>query len=507
MHFSTKGIALRSARSIFSDAHADENACNLFHGCGRETLRDLEANRFIIKEENMSDTIAAIATGLVVSAIGIVRVSGPEAIAAADRVFRPSDGRDMSAHRDRQLVYGRLVGSDDITLDWCLCTISRGPGSYTGEDTAELQCHGSPVVLRAALEALFKAGCRQAGPGEFTKRAFLNGRLDLTQAEAVIDIIEAETSAAASNAAGQLGGALSRRADKVYSDIVDIISHFDAVLDYPDEDLEPFELEAYEKLLLSSSDELGLLLDSFERGRILREGLRAAIIGRPNAGKSSLLNALLGYDRAIVTSRPGTTRDTIEEKLLLGGTLIRLTDTAGLRISADEVEAEGIKRALRAAEDAELIIAVFDGAEELNDEDLETIRAASGAKKSICVINKTDLPQLLDTGALSGRFSETVTLSAKTGAGLEELADAVNRLFPHPAAAAGEILTNARQAEAVGRAKEALDSAVEAMRARLTPDAVLTEAEQALGYLAELTGRSVRDDVTDRIFSRFCVGK
>ena len=188
----------------------------------------------------MSDTIAAIATGMSVSAIGIVRISGPGAIAAVERVFSAADGRGMSAHRDRQLVYGRLEDAQGRTLDWCLCTVSRAPHSYTGEDTAELQCHGSPVVLRAALDALFAAGCRQAGPGEFTKRAFLNGRLDLTQAEAVIDIIEAETACAAANAAGQLVGALSRRAERVYSSIVDIISHFDAVLDYPDEDIEPF---------------------------------------------------------------------------------------------------------------------------------------------------------------------------------------------------------------------------------------------------------------------------
>lgn len=456
---------------------------------------------------HMSDTIAAIATGQSVSAIGIVRVSGDEAVAVADEVFSPSDGRPMSAHRDRQLVYGRLVDASDRTLDWCLCTVSRAPHSYTGEDTAELQCHGSPVVLRAALDELFRAGARQAGPGEFTKRAFLNGRLDLTQAEAVIDIIEAETAAAASNAAGQLGGAISRKSDRIYSDIVDIISHFDAVLDYPDEDIEPFELRAYEKKLEELHAELSALLESFERGRVLREGVRAAIVGRPNAGKSSLLNALLGYDRAIVTSTPGTTRDTIEEKLLLGKTLVRLTDTAGLRRSEDEVEREGIKRALRAAGEAELIIAVFDGSEPLGDEDKETINAAKQAKKSICVINKTDLPRRLAPEDLRRSFDETVCICAKTGEGISDLERAVARLCPEPDMPAGELLTNARQAEAVRRAADALGAALDALRVGLTPDAVLTEAEAALDALAELTGRSVKDDVTDRIFSRFCVGK
>ena len=455
----------------------------------------------------MSDTIAAIATGMSVSAIGIVRVSGPGAIAAVERVFSAADGSGMSARRDRQLVYGRLADAEDRTLDWCLCTVSRAPHSYTGEDTAELQCHGSPVVLRAALDALFAAGCRQAGPGEFTKRAFLNGRLDLTQAEAVIDIIEAETACAAANAAGQLGGALSRRAERVYSSIVDIISHFDAVLDYPDEDIEPFELEGYKNKLEESALELRSLLEGFDRGRVLREGVRAAIVGRPNAGKSSLLNALLGYDRAIVTSKPGTTRDTIEEKLLLGDTLLRLTDTAGLRQSPDEAEQEGIRRALRAARDAELAIAVFDGSEALNEEDIEAINAAKAAEYSICVINKTDLPQVIEREVLEANFKDTLTVSARTGEGLKALEQTVARLFPNPEAPAGELLTNARQAEAVKRALGSLEAAQEALEQGYTADAVLTEAEAALEALAELTGRSVKQDITDRIFSRFCVGK
>ncbi len=453
------------------------------------------------------DTIAAIATGQSVCAIGIVRVSGPESIALMDRVFRPADGSAMSAHASRRLVYGALLGADGAPVDYCLCTISRAPHSYTGEDTAELQCHGSPVVLNEALRRLFALGARQAGPGEFTKRAFLNGRMDLTQAEAVVDIIDAETALAAENAAGQLAGAVTRRTDAVYGFLTDMAAHFAAALDYPDEDIEPFELEGYAARLDSAIGELRALLSSFERGRVLREGLRCALIGRPNVGKSSLMNALLGYERAIVTDIPGTTRDTIEEKLLLGGVLLRLTDTAGLREAGGEVERLGVGRALSAAEGSDLVLAVFDGSQPLTDADAETLAVAARAKKAVAVINKSDLERRLDPAVLPGGFAAVVSLSAATLDGLDGLAAAVRRLYPAPEAPAGEILTNSRQAEAVGRALDALEHARGAMRAGVTPDAVLTEAEQAQRALGELNGRSVAEDVTERIFSRFCVGK
>ena len=453
------------------------------------------------------DTIAAIATGSQVSAIGIVRVSGPEALPLMDRVFAPSDGRPMSAHADRKLVYGALSGADGAVLDYCLCTVSRAPHSYTGEDTAELQCHGSPVVLSEALNTLFKAGARQAGPGEFTKRAFLNGRMDLTEAEAVIDVIEAESAAAAANAAGQLAGAVTRRTDAVYDLLTDMAAHFAAALDYPDEDIEPFELEGYASRLDGAIEALESLCATFERGRVLREGLRVSLIGRPNVGKSSLLNALLGYERAIVTDEPGTTRDTIEEKTVLGGVLLRLTDTAGLREAGGEVERLGVRRALQAAEGSDLVIAVFDGAEPLSERDEETLAVARRARRAVAVVNKSDLHRRLDTARLPDCFEHVVSISARTGRGLDALAAAVREMFPAPEAPAGEILTNARQADAVGRALASLRAARDAMREGVTPDAVLTEAEQAQQALGELSGRSVTDDVTDRIFSRFCVGK
>lgn len=457
----------------------------------------------------MPETIAAVATGGQLSAIGIVRLSGDDAITIIDRVFRPLSKKAMSSYPDRKLVYGDLLDNKGRVLDICLCTISRAPMSYTGENTAELQCHGSPVVLREAMEALFASGARQAKAGEFTKRAFLNGRMDLTAAEAVIDLISAETAEAARNAAGQLGGAIFRKIEEIYNNIIEISSHYHAVLDYPDEEIEPFELKGYADTLFLAQTELERLSNSFNRGRVMQSGIKTAIVGRPNAGKSSLLNVLLGYERAIVTEIPGTTRDTIEGKVVLGGILLRLVDTAGLRGTTDPIEKLGVDRAKAAASDSELVLAVFDGSEQLANEDLEAISAARTAVHSIAIINKADLTQRIDKARIEEYFDLVCSVSALEKTGIEALEGALRGLFPLPGESetAGEILTNARQADAVGRALSSVKAAREAIDNGLTPDAVLTETEDAVEALGQLAGRNLREDITTRIFERFCVGK
>ncbi|MEL4106141.1 tRNA uridine-5-carboxymethylaminomethyl(34) synthesis GTPase MnmE [Oscillospiraceae bacterium WX1] len=456
----------------------------------------------------MADTIAALATGTGRAGVGIIRLSGPNAIAAADRIFRSKSGIKMSDAEDRKLLYGAIVDEAGAPLDYGLCAVSHAPNSYTGENTAELHCHGAPVVLAAVLDELFRAGARPAEPGEFTQRAFLNGRLDLTQAEAVIDLIDAETEQAAKNAAGQLGGAIAQKIHTAYDALVDVSAHFFAVIDYPDEALEDFKTEDCLAVLDGVAHALEMLLKTYERGRILKDGVKTALIGRPNVGKSSLLNALAGYERAIVTPHAGTTRDTIEEKLRFGGVVLRLVDTAGIRHTQDAIESLGVDRALGAAETAALILAVFDGSTDLTDDDRRILDIAARAKNAVAVVSKSDLAQKLDKTFLKARFQNIVEVSAVTGEGLPELGTVLGRLFTGAdGVPGGEILTNARQAGAIARAREDIARAAAALQAGVTPDAVLTDIESAMSALGEVTGKTVREDIVSRIFERFCVGK
>ena len=453
----------------------------------------------------MSYTIAAVSTGNVVSAIGIIRLSGDDAIAIAEKVFTLNNQKSLSDAPDRKLLLGDLHDKQGRTIDNCCAILSRAPHSYTGENTVEFHCHGSPAVLAAGLESLYIAGARPAGRGEFTKRAFLNGKLALTQAEAVIDLIEADSADAAANAAGQVTGVLQKKLAPIYDDLTNLCSHFHAVLDYPDEDIEDFGLSSYESSLRSDAKALYALLQTYGQGRILRSGVAAAIVGKPNVGKSSLLNALAGYDRCIVTDIPGTTRDTVEETVMVGPTKLRLIDTAGIRETADTVEAIGVQRSKAAVENADLIIYVCDGSQELTEEDEAIIDLCADRENAIALINKTDLGQKIFPRDLP--FMNIVEISAKDGKGLDSFSDLVETMFEGTMPCDGSVLTNARQYDAIRRAYEAMLSALQGLKLGLTPDAVLTDVEEAMLSMGEVTGATVREDITARIFERFCVGK
>ena len=445
----------------------------------------------------MNDTIAALSTAPFRSAIGILRLSGPDALPVALRVFHPRARqiRPRTAHYGAMLVGG-------AKLDEGLLLYFPGPGSYTGEDVVELNCHGSPGALEAILEALYENGARPAMPGEFTRRAFLAGKLDLTQAEAVIDLIDSESAAAAKNAAAQLSGALGRQVNAVRQPLIDLAAHFSAVIDYPDDDIPDFLIPQALETLRDAENTLSRLRDSFHQGSFLQNGVPVAILGRPNVGKSSLANAITGRERSIVTEIAGTTRDIVEQTLRLDGIPILLQDTAGLREAADQVEAIGVDRAREAAREAALCLVVFDATQGVTDEDRETL--ASVGDRGLAVVNKVDA-----AAVPADMFpAEAVRVSAKTGEGLRALRRAISeKLRLMDIATDGSTVTNPRQAAALSRAAEAVSRAAEALSMGITPDAVMLDVEEAAEILGEITGQSAREDILKTVFSRFCVGK
>ncbi len=453
----------------------------------------------------MNDIIAAVSTGRSISAIGIIRLSGFGCAEVADRVFTRKNGQPLSQAPARKLVLGDLHDTQGRTIDSCMAVFTPGPNSYTGEDTVEFHCHGSPAVLAAGLDALFRAGARAAQRGEFTKRAFLNGRMDLTAAEAVIDLIEAETADAAANAAGQVGGILQKKLTPIYNDLRDLCSHFHAVLDYPDEDIDEFRLESYAELLKTRAKELYCLLGTYGQGQILKNGVRAAIVGKPNVGKSSLLNALAGFERVIVTEVAGTTRDTVEETVKVGSVLLRLVDTAGIRDTEDRIEAMGVERSKAAVEQADLVLLVVDGSKPLDEEDEAVTDLCLELPNVIVLLNKNDLPVCVEPSDLP--FMAIIPFCAKTGEGMDLLQATIEERFAQETPCDGSILTNVRQYDAIRRAYESMLRGLEALMLGLTPDAVLTDVEQAMEAMGEVTGATIREDITNRIFERFCVGK
>ncbi len=451
----------------------------------------------------MSDVIVAPATAALSGAIGIVRLSGPGAAEIADKIFFPMNGTPLSNQPARYAVYGEIRELSGAVIDRCLGLRFPAPASYTGEDCAELQCHGGLTLVNRVLELACASGARMAAPGEFTKRAFLNGKLDLTGAEAVADLIHAESAEGVKNAAAQLSGSLKYVLEDISNRLLDLTSHFAAYIDYTEEGVEPPDLSGAGADLKLISARLNGLSNSFSSGRYFGEGVRAAIVGKPNAGKSSLLNALVGSDRAIVTDIPGTTRDTIEASLSIRGAMLRLVDTAGIRHAEDLAERLGVERSLEAAKSAAIVIAVFDGSqpEDPEDEETRTLARDAGAEL-IEVICKSDL-------ALARPVPQNaILLSTVTGEGIEALkAELAARLNLGKITPDGSLVTNRRQADALARAAAYAEKAAATLEIGLTPDIAWVDTEAALSALGEVTGRSVSEDILNRIFERFCVGK
>ncbi len=449
------------------------------------------------------DTIAAISTPPGAGGIGIVRLSGRDSLKIADGIFRSPRKKKLASSPSHRILFGHIVdpASGEI-LDEVLVSVMKAPNTYTREDVVEINCHGGAAPLRRILELVLNTGARLAEPGEFTKRAFLNGRIDLARAEAVLDVINALTEESRRAALRQLRGALSEKIEAVRRKLTELAALVEAYIDFPDEDIEPVSLEDMRKTAADIRSSLGKLIDGARYGLILREGLKTAIVGRPNVGKSSLLNALLRQDRAIVTETPGTTRDVIEECLNIRGLPVRIMDTAGIRSASSTAEREGVKRSLSAMEEADLVLLVIDGSRPLHKTDRELIRK-SRPDKTIIVINKTDLPRKINLNK-----SNKQEISALNGTGLEELKrKMVETALGGGSTGGAEIVTNTRHVRALEKSLASLDSFLSGLSDKTPPEFLSVELRDALDAVGEILGITTPEDILNKIFSDFCIGK
>lgn len=456
----------------------------------------------------LEDTISAIATALGVGSIGVIRLSGPESLAITDRLFtgREKPGPDNA----RKLLYGHILDEKGQVVDEVLAVYMPGPHSYTGEDVCEIQCHGGRQALQEILSLTYRAGARPAEPGEFTKRAFLNGRLDLAEAESVMDIINARSKRALVAANRGHEGGLSRKVKDLRKKLRDLVVQLEAVIDYPEEDIEDVTYDRAIQVLTEGRDAVERLVRQGSTGRILREGLRTTIVGRPNVGKSSLLNSLLQADRAIVSNIPGTTRDVIEEQMTISGIPLVLTDTAGLRDTEDYVEKIGVERSRAALEDAQLALVVLDGSRPLGEEDRALLESLKNRPKLV-LVNKADLPLAVDTKALEDACGKknVIVLSVKTGEGMDQVAHWLQE-FVYGEGSDSEssgMTQNARQQRLLETALRSVEDALKGARAHLPYDCLTIDLTEALHDLGEITGEDVPDEIIDEIFAQFCVGK
>lgn len=452
-------------------------------------------------------TIAAISTPLSASGLGVVRISGEDAVAVGEKIFRPfKGGRELKTLGGYSCAYGRVFDAEG-DIDEAVATVFIAPRSYTGENTVEFSCHGSPALLKRVLRAALAAGAALAGPGEFTKRAFLNGKLTLTQAEAVMDLISAKSAGAGKAALAMRDGALYKKIKKITEELTALESHFAAWSDYPEEDVPELSNEHMESVLKEAQAVLKRLIDTYDAGKVIREGAVTVIAGKPNVGKSTLMNLLSGHDRSIVTEVAGTTRDVVEESVLVGDIPIRLLDTAGIHETEDRVEKIGVDMANTEIDRCDVVIAVFDSSAPLDSDDMNLIEKLRG-KPAVAVINKSDLETRADIDVIKNGFERAVVISAASGNGEEEFRKALSEVLKTADLDPAEpVMANERQLDCVCRAKRAVDEAISAVEFGMTLDAVGICVETALDCLYELTGEKASDAVIEQVFSRFCVGK
>lgn len=454
-----------------------------------------------------NETIAAISTARGVAGIGTIRISGNEAISIADKIFKPIvKTKSLTETNGYTARYGHVIDNNQ-EVDEAIALVFHAPKSYTGENIVEISCHGGLYTTEKTLELVLDNGARLANKGEFTKRAYLNNKLSLTQAESVIDIIRANGYQSAKAALASKDGILDKRINKISQNLIDTAAHLNAWADYPEEEIEQVTVDKLLSNLKLSENDLKSMLDKFNYGKILREGISVAIVGKPNVGKSTLMNQLSGYEKSIVTKVPGTTRDIIEESVVLGDIVLRLSDTAGIHSTNDEVEKIGVSKAKNKINTSELIIAIFDTSQQFKSEDKKLIDSLKGVP-TIAVINKTDLETVFDDSYLRENIDDIVKMSAKNGIGIDDLQEAIiratkiNKFDPSEV-----ILFNERQKEAAKKAYQALQEAISALETGITLDAITVLIEDALSYLLELSGKRVSETVVDNVFSQFCVGK
>ncbi len=456
----------------------------------------------------MSDlsAIAAISTPLGTGGVGIIRISGKNATEIVDKVFISVNGKKLASSKGYRAYFGKIY-DDNTAVDEVICLVFRAPHSYTGEDVVEINCHGGVFLLKKILRLVLSNGAIAASPGEFTKRAFLNGKLDLSEAESVMTLISAQGEQGANAAFNQLEGKLSRKIEEINSSLLSLAAHIAAWVDYPDDEIENLDEDEVHSVIFNAKSEIMSLLKSFDSGMAITNGVEAAIVGKPNVGKSTLMNLLTGYDRSIVTEIEGTTRDVVEETVNLNGCILRISDTAGMRETGDVVEKLGVERSRKKLERAAIVFAVFDLSKPLSEEDMELIENCKN-KNTIPILNKTDLDSCLDVDYIKKSLGSPLFISAKSGDGYNELCDRVAELMgTKNFDTTSAMLVNERQRLCCEKANEALKDALEASEAGLTPDAIGVCIDDAIAALLELTGQKASEAVVDEVFKQFCVGK